>query len=78
MLCVKSSVITRVHIVKSKNVFGGALFCKFGSGYMGIILILPHNLCILQIFFWGIQYLIYKKNKCTLLGIKRQRSLNIS
>lgn len=50
MPCVKSSVITGVHIVKSKNVFGGALFLKFGSGYMGISLILPHNLCILQIF----------------------------
>lgn len=28
-------------------------------------------------YFGGIQYLIYKKNKCTLLGIKSQRSLNI-
>lgn len=53
MLYVKSSVITRVHILKSKNVFGGALFLKFGGGYMGIILILPHNLYILQIF-WGV------------------------
>lgn len=74
MLFVKSSIVTRVHLGRSKC-FVSSLFLKLGSGCMTISLL--YNLCMLQIILFRYSIFNFKKSKRTLLSVKRQRSLNI-